>query len=87
LRERARKRVGELHERGVSSAYLYGDAATETYSELHSFYLLVDRPETYGLPATPFNPWLHMKGDYIRAALSAVASLAVVLIAALVLGR
>jgi formate dehydrogenase iron-sulfur subunit len=87
LRERARSRVGELHERGLSSAYLYGDAATETYSELHSFYLLVDRPETYGLPATPFNPWLHMKGDYVRAALSAVASLAVVLIAALVLGR
>jgi formate dehydrogenase iron-sulfur subunit len=87
LRERARKRVGELQERGLSSAYLYGDSATETYSELHSFYLLVDRPETYGLPATPFNPWLHMKGDYIRAAASAVASLAIVLIAALVLGR
>jgi formate dehydrogenase iron-sulfur subunit len=87
LRERARKRVGELHERGLSSAYLYGDAATETYSELNSFYLLVDRPETYGLPATPFNPWLHMNGDYARAAISALASLAVVLIAALVLGR
>ena len=76
-----------VHERGFSSAYLYGDAATETYSELNSFYLLIDRPDVYGLPATPFNPWLHMNGDYVRAAIGALASLAVVLIAALVLGR
>jgi formate dehydrogenase iron-sulfur subunit len=87
LRERARRRVGELQARGLSSAFLYGDTATETYSELHSFYLLVDHPETYGLPATPFNPWLHMKGDYARAAASALVSLAVVVIVALVLGR
>ena len=39
-------------------------APSATYSELHSFYLLVDRPSTYGLPEVPFNPWLHMQGDY-----------------------
>ena len=33
----------------------------------NSFYLLVDRPSVYGLPDEPFNPWLHMKGDYLRA--------------------
>ena len=81
-----RRRVGELHERGLSSAYLYGDAATETYSELNSFYLLIDRPDVYGLPATPFNPWLHMPGDYARAVIGVLASLAVVLIASLSLG-
>ncbi len=48
-------------------AYLYGDTPTETYSELNSFYLLVDRPSVYGLPEKPFNPWLHMKGDYVRS--------------------
>jgi formate dehydrogenase iron-sulfur subunit len=80
LRARARKRVEELHRRGVSSAYLYGNQATDSYSALNSFYLLVDRPETYGLPDKPFNPWLFMKGDYIRSCLSGLAALAVLLL-------
>jgi formate dehydrogenase iron-sulfur subunit len=67
LRQRAEKRVAELHGQGASGAYLYGDKATETYSALNSFYLLVDRPATYGLPEIPFNPWLKMKGDYVRS--------------------
>ena len=33
-----------------------------TYSELNSFYLLVDRPSVYGLPEKPFNPWLAHAG-------------------------
>jgi formate dehydrogenase iron-sulfur subunit len=87
LRERARKRVGELHERGVTSAYLYGDEPTSTYSELHSFYLLVDPPSTYGLPDAPFNPWLNMKGDYIRAVAGGLAAVATLLAVLLFLGR
>jgi formate dehydrogenase iron-sulfur subunit len=79
LRERARKRVRELHTNGVTEAYLYGDEATETYSELHSFYLLVDRPATYGLPEAPFNPWLYMLGDYGRTVASALATIVVIL--------
>jgi formate dehydrogenase iron-sulfur subunit len=67
LHEKARRRVEQLHGRGVDGAYLYGDRETATYSALNSFYLLVDRPEVYGLPAEPFNPWLHMAGDYARA--------------------
>src|SRR4051812_29524880 len=61
LRDRARKRVDELRRRGLPAA-LYGAAATETYTELHSFYLLLDRPAVYGLPDTPVNPWVHMAG-------------------------
>ncbi len=87
LRERARKRVEELHRRGVPGAYLYGDAATATYSALHSFYLLVDRPAVYGLPERPFNPWLHMAGDYARAGAAGLAALAVLLVLFLVLGQ
>jgi formate dehydrogenase iron-sulfur subunit len=87
LRERAKNRVAELHGRGVSSAYLYGDAPVETYSELNSFYLLVDRPEVYGLPEVPVNPWLKMRGDYARTLASALATLAALLAAFLVLGR
>jgi formate dehydrogenase iron-sulfur subunit len=85
LRQRARKRVEELHKRGVAGAYLYGDTPTETYSELSSFYLLLDRPSTYGLPEKPFNPWLHMKGDYIRALAGAFLAIAA-LLAAFLLG-
>jgi formate dehydrogenase iron-sulfur subunit len=86
LRERARRRVEELHERGVAGAHVYGDAATETYTELHSFYLLVDRPEVYGLPESPFNPWLHMSGDYLRTAIGGLITLAVPLVVFLLRG-
>jgi len=79
LREHARKRVEDLHRRGVPQAYLYGDAASETYSELHSFYLLVDRPSVYGLPEAPFNPWLHMVGDYVRSFAGGLAGIAALL--------
>jgi formate dehydrogenase iron-sulfur subunit len=80
LREQARKRVEELHQRGVPRAYLYGDAPSETYSELHSFYLLVDRPSVYGLPEDPFNPWLHMMGDYVRSVAGGLAAIAALLV-------
>ena len=80
LREQARKRVEELHQRGVPQAYLYGDVPTETYSEMHSFYLLVDRPSVYGLPDAPFNPWLHMTGDYVRSVAGGLAAIAALLI-------
>jgi formate dehydrogenase iron-sulfur subunit len=79
LRERARNRVKELHAKGVTQAYLFGDEPTETYSALHSFYLLVDRPAVYGLPDEPFNPWLHMLRDYGRTLVSALATVAVIL--------
>jgi formate dehydrogenase iron-sulfur subunit len=87
LRDRARKRVEELHTRGVTGAYLYGDEATETYTELHSFYLLVDRPATYGLPEAPLNPWLHMLGDYGRTVVSVLVTIAATLAVLFFQGR
>jgi formate dehydrogenase iron-sulfur subunit len=86
LRARGRRRVEELHGRGVGGAHLYGDAATETYTELHSFYLLVDRPEVYGLPESPFNPWLCMSGDYLRTTIAGMITLAVPVVAFLLWG-
>ncbi len=80
LRERAQKRVKQLQSQGVSEATLYGESPGETYTELHSFYLLVDRPEVYGLPGKPFNPWLHMRGDYLRTVLVGVVTLAALLV-------
>jgi formate dehydrogenase iron-sulfur subunit len=58
LRVLAEKRVEELHERGVTDAYLYGaDPATQPGTEgLNAFFLLVDKPEVYNLPADPVAP-------------------------------
>jgi formate dehydrogenase iron-sulfur subunit len=86
LRERASNRVRELRGRGVAGAYVYGDAATETYTELHSFYLLMDKPEIYGLPKDPFNPWINMPGDYVRTFVSGVIAVAVLLAVFLLAG-
>src|ERR1700719_2766380 len=55
LKQLARGRVGQLHEAGEGRAYLYG--ADETMlGGLNSFYLLVDKPEVYGLPPDPRMP-------------------------------
>jgi formate dehydrogenase iron-sulfur subunit len=85
LREKARRRVAALHDRGTTEAYLYGADETADYSSLHSFYLLIDRPETYGLPAAPTNPWLSMLGDYARAAAMGLFTIAL-FVASLLLG-
>ncbi len=50
LKQRAAERVQALHERGEQQAYLYG-ADDQILGGLNAFYLLVDRPEVYGLPA------------------------------------
>ena len=52
-----------------------------------AFFLLRDRPATYGLPESPANPWLSMAGDYARAAAGALVSIAVLLASILLLGR
>jgi formate dehydrogenase iron-sulfur subunit len=55
LREVATARVAELHDRGVAGARLYGESAASQPGTggLHAFYLLLDEPEVYGLPANP----------------------------------
>jgi len=55
LKERAQKRVDQLHQGGESRAYLYG-ADDKMLGGLNSFYLLVDKPEVYGLPPDPKLP-------------------------------
>jgi formate dehydrogenase iron-sulfur subunit len=55
LKKIAQKRVEQLKEQKVESAQLYG-ADKSVLGGLNSFYLLVDRPETYGLPANPKMP-------------------------------
>ena len=50
LKQRAQERVDHLHGQGSSDAYLYG-ADTKILGGLNAFYLLMDPPETYGLPS------------------------------------
>ena len=41
----------------------------------------------YGLPEKPFNPWLHMKGDYVRSVAGGLAAIAVLLAVLFLLGH
>jgi formate dehydrogenase iron-sulfur subunit len=76
LRTAATARLTVLQERGHVGARLYGDRPGPTYSQLQSFYLLLDEPAVYGLPARPVDPWIHMRGDYLRGALALAVGLA-----------
>ncbi len=53
LRERARERVGALHEHGVADARLYGADPDDGVGGAGAFFLLLDEPEIYGLPPDP----------------------------------
>jgi formate dehydrogenase iron-sulfur subunit len=55
LRKQARERVSQLQQQGESGAYLYG-ADESVLGGLNAFYLLVDKPEVYGLPSAPKLP-------------------------------
>ena len=55
LREKAGKRVQQLEAAGERRAYLYG-ADEKMLGGLNAFFLLVDRPEVYGLPRDPKLP-------------------------------
>ena len=53
LRERADKRLEELHEKGVDVARLYGRDPDDGVGGDGAFFLLLDEPEVYGLPPDP----------------------------------
>ena len=55
LKQTAAARVEQLHGRGERRAYLYG-ADDKMLGGLNAFYLLVDKPEVYGLPPDPQLP-------------------------------
>jgi formate dehydrogenase iron-sulfur subunit len=55
LKKKASARVAQLRNEGVTQAHLYG-ADDSVLGGLNAFYLLVDKPETYGLPSHPKLP-------------------------------
>lgn len=86
LRERARRRVDELHEHGVDVARLYGHDPHDGVGGDGAFFLLLDRPEVYGLPPDPVVTTRDAPSMW-RHAGAAAASLVAVGIAAFVGGR
>jgi formate dehydrogenase iron-sulfur subunit len=70
LKEMAERRVGQLKQGGESRAYLYG-ADDKIVGGLNSFYLLVDKPEVYGLPADPRLPSRNLKPSSLWATVGA----------------
>jgi formate dehydrogenase iron-sulfur subunit len=54
LRATAAARVSTLQGQGYNRAAIYGD--TNMLGGLNVFYLLLDKPEVYGLPANPVLP-------------------------------
>jgi formate dehydrogenase iron-sulfur subunit len=72
LKKLAQARLGQLERAGETRAQLYG-ADEKMLGGLNSFYLLVDKPEVYGLPPDPKLPSRNLKPSALWSALGAVA--------------
>jgi formate dehydrogenase iron-sulfur subunit len=89
LRERAARRLDQLHEAGVADARLYGEDPADGVGGDGAFFLLLDEPEVYGLPPDPVvttrdlpSMWRH-----VGAAAATLTAAAVASFAATVIGR
>ena len=87
LLQRAQERVHELRQRGIP-AYLYGtdgvmedECDTSHLEGLNCFFLLIDRPEVYNLPAVPKRPSSNTGRGLATSALAALGLTAAALLA------
>jgi formate dehydrogenase iron-sulfur subunit len=71
LKKTAAARVDQLHSEGLNRAYLYG-ADDKVLGGLNAFYLLVDTPETYGLPSNPKLPSRRVPGSAFLGIFTAI---------------
>jgi formate dehydrogenase iron-sulfur subunit len=72
LRVRARRRLADLHEQGVTDARLYGvNESDNEVGGLNAFFLLLDEPEVYGLPTHPVTPTRDLPQMWRTAAVAA----------------
>jgi len=77
LRNRAKDRVDELHERGYQDARIY-DPQETSVAGIHAFFVILGQPETYNLPPAPEVPTVYLKSAWTSAFFSAVIIAAVV---------
>ena len=85
IRERAQRRVDQLQRTGATQAHLYG-ADDKILGGLNAFYLLMDTPETYGLPSE-VSPQIPSRVIWPSSVKSIAASLAMAFGAFLAFGR
>jgi formate dehydrogenase iron-sulfur subunit len=71
LRERADRRLEQLHAQGVPEARLYGHDPDDGVGGDGAFFLLLDEPEVYGLPPDPVVTTRDLPQMWKRAALAA----------------
>jgi formate dehydrogenase iron-sulfur subunit len=76
LRERAEKRVEQMHAAGIPSARLYGEDPEDGVGGTGAFFLLLDEPEVYGLPPDPVVTTRDLPQMWKKAAYAAVTMLA-----------
>jgi len=76
LRQRADVRVAELVEAGVADAQLYGHDPADGVGGAGAFFLLLDKPEVYGLPPDPVVTTKALPAMWGRAAMAAGTMLA-----------
>ena len=76
LRSRAEHRLSTLIEAGVDDAQLYGHDPTDGVGGTGAFFLLLDRPEVYGLPPDPVVTTRELPQMWRTAALAAIMMLA-----------
>ena len=83
LRSRASDRVETLHDRGVADARLYGADEHDGVDGFGAFFLLLDEPETYGLPPDPVVTTRDLPRLWRWAAAAATAFVGVVVVSLL----
>ncbi|MHC5256393.1 4Fe-4S dicluster domain-containing protein [Streptomyces sp. UC4497] len=87
LRERAALRVDELHKAGVPEAHLYGNDPDDGVGGDGAFFLLLDRPEVYGLPPDPVVTTRDLPAMWKHAGAAALTLLGGVALSFAVAGR
>jgi formate dehydrogenase iron-sulfur subunit len=86
LRHRAAGRLAQVVEAGATGARLYGEDPSDGVGGFGAFFLLLDEPEVYGLPAAPVDATRHLPSMW-RAAAMAGAGLVGAVALALLGGR
>jgi formate dehydrogenase iron-sulfur subunit len=77
LRVRGAQRVQQLQQSGYDDAQLYDPQETSVRG-IHAFFLILGKPEAYGLPPRPQVPTIYLKSAWTSAIATAVAMLIVV---------
>lgn len=77
LRQRGKKRVQDLQERGYSDARIY-DLQETSVGGIHAFFVILGEPEAYNLPPAPEVPTAYLKSAWTSAFISAAIIFAIV---------